>query len=112
MTDKIRYRRVDDRRVRVVMHDGFEGFMVRWTDACTGCFEYVDGHAPMGSVWDSKAKCHVGVGCHECGYTGKRRREEWVPFNVVEWEHHFNKDWYEQQERRKKARAEGQQVMQ
>ncbi len=30
---------------------------------------------------DPKAGCHVGAGCHECGYTGKRRDNHWVSFD-------------------------------
>lgn len=44
-----------------------------WTTSCSGCFETEDGH-PVGEYpWDAKAHCHVGGGCSECGYTGKRR---------------------------------------
>lgn len=44
-----------------------------WTTSCSGCFETEDGH-PVGHYpWDAKHACHVGAGCPECGYTGKRR---------------------------------------
>lgn len=66
---KRRYAKLPDRtRVLVVRFRDQDGHVVRWTGECSGCSEYEDGHqlvAPMG--------------CSECGYTGKRRREEWVP---------------------------------
>jgi hypothetical protein len=47
--------------------------MAYFTHSCSGCFESEDGH-PVGEYpWDDKAKCYVGAGCKECGYTGKRR---------------------------------------
>lgn len=102
MTETVRYRKDDEgRRHKVVLNEGHEGFMVQWTDACTGCFEYIDGHAPMGSVWDSKSKCHVGGGCHECGYTGKVRHRMWIPFDITAWDRYFNRDWYDEQARRR-----------
>ena len=45
----------------------------RWTDSCSGCTELCDGQNVNGYQWDEKAKCYVGSGCKECGYTGKRR---------------------------------------
>lgn len=61
-------------RVMVVVVDGHEGFVVRWTANCSGCTNYVDGQLSDGPH-----------GCSECGYTGKRRREEWVPFDPEAW---------------------------
>lgn len=53
--------------------------LAQWTSSCTGCYESLDGH-PVGEYpYDKKAGCHVGSGCHECGYTGKRRQAFWVP---------------------------------
>jgi outer membrane protease len=67
---------------RVVLHDGFEGFVVKWTATCSGCFESEDGH-PVGNYpFDEKAKCYLGAGCEECGYSGKTRREGWVAFDM------------------------------
>jgi predicted RNA-binding Zn-ribbon protein involved in translation (DUF1610 family) len=34
-------------------------------------------------IYDDKAQCHIGIGCHECGYRGKVRRSEWVPSVVT-----------------------------
>lgn len=53
-----------------------------FTTSCSGCFESVDGHNVFGFPYDAKARCHVGAGCSECGYTGKRR----VYFDPVELE--------------------------
>lgn len=82
-----RYRRVEagGRRHRVVLLDGVEGFIVRGTATCAGCFEPGDymGNAHLYG-YDAKACCYVGSGCDECGYTGKRRWREWVPFNLSE----------------------------
>lgn len=69
-------------RVLVVKHHGFEGYFVRWTDSCSGCLELGDyGGGSENYIYDEKAKCLVGAGCHECGYTGKRRNELFVPFD-------------------------------
>jgi hypothetical protein len=57
----------DGSRVLVRWFRGKPGFEVRWTDACNGCSEYVDGYLMYGPS-----------GCNECGYTGKRVRREWV----------------------------------
>lgn len=85
MADRIRYRTIDEagspRRVRVVMHMGFEGFVARWTESCSGCFESGDyGGNAHNYPYDQKAQCYIGAGCEECGYTGKRRGAQWVPF--------------------------------
>jgi len=44
------------------------------TQPYSGCFsagEY--GGNEHNYPYDAKAGCRVGAGCHECGYTGKRR---------------------------------------
>lgn len=81
VSEPIRYRTLPDGsgRARVVMLDGREGFEVRFTDTCSGCYEWQDDHL---YPYDEKAQCKVGAGCHECGYTGKRRREHWIPFDM------------------------------
>lgn len=56
--------------------------IARWTSHCTGCLESNEGHHVGEYPFDEKAGCHVGSGCHECGYTGKRRHEMWVPAAV------------------------------
>ena len=60
-----------DRRYLVVAVNGKPGIIVRWTDVCYGCTEFLDGHLIYGPS-----------GCSECGYTGKRRRAEWVPLTA------------------------------
>lgn len=69
---------------QVVRYDGMDGFVVRWTASCTGCFEFGDyGGLAHLYPWDDKAKCRIGAGCSECGYTGKRVQEHWVPFDMA-----------------------------
>jgi hypothetical protein len=76
MSAPIRYRTVTDfdgnkSRHRVVIHRGFEGFIARWTSVCTGCSEH--GEYTAGP--------DIGSGCHECGYTGKRRSAMFIAFD-------------------------------
>ena len=72
-----------DGRRRHVMHLGELCVVVRFTRECSGCFE---GGDYMGMAhlypYDKKARCYVGAGCEECGYTGKRRQEDVVPASV------------------------------
>lgn len=71
-------------RRKVVVLDGVEGYNSAFTATCSGCFESLDGQ-PCGSYpWDKKACCYIGSGCHECGYTGKRRVHFFVPFSEVD----------------------------
>jgi hypothetical protein len=77
--EKRRYRILDDGdghkyRVLVVIHEGIEGHIVRWTTSCSGCTEYVDGQWAYGPM-----------GCGECGYSGKRRQQAWVPIDPRDW---------------------------
>lgn len=44
----------------------------RWTRCCSGCCE----HGEMKGCPDGR-----GLGCHECGYTGKRRDGFHAPIN-------------------------------
>lgn len=60
-------------RVRVVYHLGFAGYIDRWTAECTGCTEHGESG---GETWGP-------FGCDECGYTGKRRHEFFVAFNMA-----------------------------
>ena len=50
-----------------------------WVISCSGCRETEDGHNVGHYKWDAKAKCHIGAGCAECGYTGKRRDGIYAP---------------------------------
>jgi len=98
-------------RMKVVLNEGHEGFIARWTDSCTGCFEFNEGWGLSGYSVDPKHKCYIGSGCDECGYTGKVRHAMWIPFDMEAWDKHANADWYEEQRRRAQARAEGLTVM-
>ena len=94
MSEKIRYRAgPEGRRYKVVLHEGFEGFVVRWTATCTGCHETEDGY-PVGSYpFDEKAKCHLGAGCQECGYRGKVRQQMWIPFDYAAYSRWEDEQW-------------------
>ena len=78
----IRYRLDDEgKRRRVVVRDGQEGFEVVATTHCSGCCELGEYSGNSSSYgYDQQAQCYVGAGCHECGYTGKRRWPYWSPF--------------------------------
>lgn len=80
---KIRYRRDSDGKLhRVEVFREVEGYYARWTESCTGCLESGEyGGNEHYYHYDTKARCHVGSGCDECGYTGKRRENHWVPFD-------------------------------
>lgn len=82
--ERRRYRVVNGQRFLVVPLRGVDGYVVRFTDYCTGCTEHGDyGSLLVGSVRDGKV---YGAGCEECGFTGRRRREEWMPFDFQEWD--------------------------
>ncbi|HSH44626.1 MAG TPA: hypothetical protein VK966_02150 [Longimicrobiales bacterium] len=95
MSERTRWRWIVDpaepdarpERVKVVEECGVEGFLVRGVDSCFGCFGCFESGEYMGMAnnypWDEKAGCHVGAGCDECGYTGKRRWTWFVPFDHV-----------------------------
>lgn len=72
------------KRHRLVMHLGHEGYFVRWVEICSGCECDMPG-------WDEKRKCAVGLGCRECGYTGKRRQEWFVPSDPKAWDEAVDK---------------------
>lgn len=57
-------------RVKVVRVDEKDGFVVRFTDDGSGC---TPGYEESGGA------AREGMGCSECGYTGRRRRVGWVP---------------------------------
>ncbi len=83
---------------RVVRFDGMDGFVARWTVSCSGCFETGDyGSGAHLYPFDEKARCHIGAGCSECGYTGKRVHRQWIPFDM---DAHS-----EREERRERRRA-------
>jgi hypothetical protein len=74
---RFRYRKdYEGVRRRVYVLEGVEGYHAQWTDACSGCTE----------VPECTSGPDRGIGCHECGYTGKRRWRYWFPFDEAEWE--------------------------
>lgn len=85
--ESIAKERLDRRRAYMVrtMSDGAKHLRVRviHTSECSGCFEAGEY---MGLAhqypWDERAQCHVGAGCGECGYTGKRRTEWWIELDL------------------------------
>lgn len=64
-------------RHRIVRWRGWDGYWVRWTQACSGCV------AADGS----------NFGCHECGYTGKCRRSWFQPIDVDAWSAWQDRVW-------------------
>ncbi len=85
--DRIRYHTTRDfegnlKRHRIVRHRGFEGYFVCWTHACSGCSDPGD-----------YCSVEAGCGCHECGYTGKRRIRWFMPFDVDGWERRGDLAW-------------------
>lgn len=63
-------------RVKVVPFDGVDGFVARFTQACSGC----------STPYEEGGGGDRGSGCFECGYTGKRRVEAWLPLDHEAWE--------------------------
>ena len=58
--------------------DGVWHVHIRFTSSCSGCFEGGENMERASRYpYDEKARCHVGSGCKECGYTGKRRTDFW-----------------------------------
>lgn len=62
----------EGKRRRVVDLGGVEGYITRWSQDCSGCTE-------RGEMGGTK---RGPFGCHECGYTGRRRRHAFVPFDT------------------------------
>lgn len=59
-------RRLDRRRNYAII-DGQVAESCQWSQACSGCYE------------DHNIAHGTGIGCHECGYTGRRRSGAWIP---------------------------------
>lgn len=76
----------EGRRRLVVVYNGCDGYEASVTTHCSGCCDLGE-YAGMASnyPYDDKAGCRVGSGCHECGYTGKRRETLWVPFEPLRY---------------------------
>jgi hypothetical protein len=79
--EKIAGRKLDRRKSYAII-DGqvCESFvMVR---SCSGCCELGDyGSGSENYKRDPKHDCLIGMGCEECGYTGKRRDGSWMPID-------------------------------
>ena len=56
-----------DRRKNYAIIDGQVAESCEWSQACSGCYEGYD-------IANAS-----GLGCDECGYTGRRRLGQWVP---------------------------------
>lgn len=79
--EPVRYRRDEDgKRRRVVVFHGQDGYELWATVSCSGCTELGEYGGNPGYPYDATAKCLVGAGCDECGYTGKRRNSYWISF--------------------------------
>lgn len=67
--EQIAGRRLDRRKSYAIIQ-GRVCESAEWTAQCSGCTpDFADR----------------GFGCHECGYTGKRRRAMWVPIDGLEY---------------------------
>lgn len=78
-----------DRRRAYARDDGQLLELCRGTISCSGCCESGEyGGLLHLYEWDAKAGCHVGGGCSECGHTGKRRLQIWVPYSPVKGGRH------------------------
>lgn len=66
-------RRVDRRR-RYALVEGDVCEYAAYSDTCSGCYEGYEygGDGVRGS------------GCFECGYTGRRRNEFWLPVAIAD----------------------------
>jgi len=71
----------------LVQHHGFDGYFVRWTQHCTGCTETPENTTPE----------ERGMGCGECGFTGKRRMEWFVPLDHAAFEAWLDDEWRKSQ---------------
>lgn len=70
-----------DRRRRYARDDDKLLELCTFTTSCSGCFEGGEyGGLADNYDWDDKAQCRIGIGCSECGYHGKIRMAEWVPY--------------------------------
>ena len=69
--DKIAGRRLD-RRKNYAIISGKVCEAAEWSSGCSGC----SGEDPYGP--------DHGIGCHECGYTGRVRNSHWVEIDTAE----------------------------
>lgn len=69
--DKIAGHHVDRRKCYAII-SGELHEKVEWSSHCTGCTEVPEMTRPP----------ERGMGCHECGYTGRVRCGSWVPYSA------------------------------
>lgn len=72
--EKLAGKRLDRRKSYAVIR-GEVCESASWTGECSGCST---DYESCGYV--------IGMGCRECGYTGKRRHSIWIPLTVGETE--------------------------
>ncbi len=84
------HRHENGRLSRIVVAHGVDGYVVRWTEHCSGCTETPEMTTPEPR----------GIGCKECGYCGKRVHVDWVPIDYEKYEKQCRK---EDEECRKKG---------
>jgi hypothetical protein len=60
-----------DRRKSYAIIDGKVCVLSRWSQPCSGCYE---------SGYDYPNSNDRGMGCRECGHTGRVRNAQWVPW--------------------------------
>lgn len=77
-----RYATTDDGAPDISMGGAILFSLVTWTVPCSGCHETIDGHEMAGTQYDKNGVV-LGAGCHECGYTGKRREIVWLPHELT-----------------------------
>jgi len=76
--EKIAQRALDRRRSYAIINDEVCE-LVQWSNACAGCHNSEDGHCTSGC----KGREHRGIGCSDCGYTGRKRHGYWVPLTQL-----------------------------
>lgn len=57
-------------------HKGEMCNVMKYTNTCSGCSCDV-------MEFDKKNGIPLGMGCHECGYTGKRRWTMYIPLSIM-----------------------------
>jgi hypothetical protein len=70
VADKLAGHRLD-RRMKYAIIDGKLHTLARWSQPCSGCYE---------SGYDYPNSNDRGMGCRECGHTGRARQAQWVPY--------------------------------
>jgi hypothetical protein len=68
--DKLAGERLDRRRSYAII-DNEVCVLARWSQPCSGCYD---------SGYDYPNDNARGMGCHECGHTGRVRNAQWVPW--------------------------------